>query len=163
MEDRRRRAFRRREVDVARRERQAIGFAHGRAGDDLRRQRQVARHLADDHDLLGVLLAEVGVLGADEREEDGDHGRHAIEVPGTRGALQRTGHRPDPDERVEARRVDLLDRRRPDQVDALVVADGQVAGLVARIALVVGGLVELARVDEDGHDGRGIVGAGALA
>ena len=94
VDDRRRSAFLGREVDVARRERQAVRLPYGRAGDDLGRQRQVAGHLPDDHDLLRVLLAEVGVLGADQREEDGDDGRHAIEVPRSRGTLQ--GTRPPP-------------------------------------------------------------------
>ena len=56
-------------------------------------QREVERHPADDHDLLGVLLAEVGVLGADEPEQDRDDRRHAVEVPGPRGALERPGDR----------------------------------------------------------------------
>ena len=72
--------------------------------------RQVARHLADDHHLLGVLLAEVGVLGADQVEQDGDDRGDAIEVARPRGALERPGDRADRHGRVEARRVDLLDR-----------------------------------------------------
>ncbi len=122
--------------------------------------RQVARHLADDHDLLGVLLAEVGALGADEVEQDRDDGRDAIEVTRPRGALERPRDRPDRDDRVEARRVDLLDRRGEDEVDALRLADGEVARLVARVLREVGRDVELARVDEDRHDGRRVGGPG---
>ena len=149
-------------MDVARRQRQAVGLADGRAGDDLGRDREVARHLADDHDLLRVLLAEVGVLRADDAEQDGHHGRDAVEVAGPGGALERPGERPDVDDGVEAGRVDLLDRRRPDEVDALGLADREVARLVARVALVVGRLVELARVDEDRDDrGRVVLAAPA--
>ena len=95
------------QVDVARRERQAVGLADGRAGDDLGRDREVAGHPADDHHLLGVLLAEVRVLGADEVEQDRDDGRDAIEVAGSGRALERLGDRADRHDRVEARRVDL--------------------------------------------------------
>ena len=51
----------------------------------------------DDHDLLGVLLAEVGPLGADEREEDGHHRGDALEVARARGTLQRPGDGADAD------------------------------------------------------------------
>ena len=67
-----------------------VGQAMTSVGD-----RQVARHLADDHDLLGVLLAEVGVLRADQVEQDRDDRRHAIEVAGPGRALERPRDRPD--------------------------------------------------------------------
>ena len=50
-------------------------------------QREVARHAPDDHHLLGVLLAELGVLRAHQREQDGHHRGHAVEVARARGAL----------------------------------------------------------------------------
>ena len=141
-------------MDVARREREAVRLAHGRAGDHLGRDGQVARHLADDHDLLGVLLAEVGVLGADQVEQDRDDRRDAVEMARPGGALERLGDGPDRDDRVEAGRVDLRRVGREDDVDALRLADGEVARLVARVLRVVVGDVELARVDEDRHDRR---------
>ena len=61
-----------------------------------------------------------------------------VEVPGPGGALERLGDRPDRDRRVEARRIDLLDRRRADEVDALGLADREVARLVARVLREVG-------------------------
>ena len=85
------------QVDVARRERQAVRLADGRAGEDLRRKGQVAGHLADDHDLLGVLLAEVRALRADQVEQDRDDGRDAIEVTGSCRSLERLRDRSDPD------------------------------------------------------------------
>ena len=88
-QDRRRGTLRGREVDVPRRQREAVGLADGRAGDDLGRDREVAGHLADDHHLLGVLLAEVRVLRADQVEQDRDDGRDAVEVAGPGGALER--------------------------------------------------------------------------
>ena len=73
------------------------------------------------------------MLGADEVEQDGDDRRDAVEVAGPRGALERPRDRADRDDRVEARRIDLLDRRREDDVDALGLADREVARLVARV------------------------------
>ena len=49
-------------------------------GHDLGPDREVAGHLADDHDLLRVLLAEIRAFGTDEVEQDRHDGRHAIEV-----------------------------------------------------------------------------------
>ena len=46
--------------------------------------------------------------------------------PGRAAPSSGAGHGADADERVEARRVDLLDVRQPDEVHALGLADGQV-------------------------------------
>ena len=48
------------QVDVAARQGQAVGLAHGRAADHVDRERQVRDHAPDDGELLVVLLAEVG-------------------------------------------------------------------------------------------------------
>ena len=117
MEDRRRRPLGRGEVDVPRRQREPVGLAHGRAGDDLGPDRQVARHLPDDHHLLRILLPEVGMVGADQVEQDRDHCRDAVEMAGSGGALERPGDGADRDDRVEPRRVDLRRPRREDDVD----------------------------------------------
>ena len=77
--------------------RQPVGLAHGGAGDDLGGQGQVQGHAADDHDLLSVLLAEVGMLGTHGREEDGHHRGHAVEVARPSRALQRPGDGADAD------------------------------------------------------------------
>ena len=74
---------------------------------DLGGDGEVAGHLADDHDLLGVLLAEVGVLRPDQVEQDRDDRRHAIEMARSRRAFERTRDRADRDDGVEARRIDL--------------------------------------------------------
>ncbi len=134
MEDRRRRPLGRAEVDVPRREREAVRLTHGGAGDHLGRDGQVAGHLADDHHLLGVLLPEVGMVGADQAEQDRDDRGDAVEVAGTRRSLERLGDRADRHDRVEARRVDLGGRRGEDQVDALGLTDREVARLVPRVA-----------------------------
>ena len=60
-----------------------------------------------------------------------------------RRALERLGDRADRDLRVEPGRIDLLDGRREDDVDARFLADREVARLVARVLLEVGGLAEL--------------------
>ena len=63
-----------------------VGQAMTSVGD-----REVAGHLPDHHHLLGVLLAEVGALGADQVEQDRDDRRDAVEVAGPGGALERPG------------------------------------------------------------------------
>ena len=97
------RATRGREPGVARGQRQPVRLADGVERDDLGRQREVQRHPPDDPDLLVVLEPEVGALGADQREQDRDDRRDAVEVPGPRGALERPGDRADRDGGVEAR------------------------------------------------------------
>ena len=124
--------------------------------------RQVACHPPDDHDLLRVLLPEVGVLGADQVEQDGDDGRDAVEMTRPGGALERARDRPDADDRVEAGRIDLRRVGGEDDVDTLRLADREVARLVARVLHEVVGDVELARVDEDRDDGGRVVRAGDL-
>ena len=91
-------------------------------------------HLADHHDLLGVLLAEVGALGADEPEQDGDDRGDAFEMARARRPLERSRDRPHDDGRVEAGRIDLVGVGREDDVDALGLADRDVVCLVARVA-----------------------------
>ena len=110
------------EVDVPRRQREPVGLADRGTRDDLRPDREVARHLADDHDLLRVLLAEIRPFRADQIEQDRHHGRHAIEVAGPRRALQRQRRRrrPTPSSRTPA--VDLLDLGREHEVDPLGLA-----------------------------------------
>ena len=149
------------QVHVARRQRQPVGFAHGGTGDDPRGQRQVGGHARDDHDLLGILLAEVGVLRTDQREQRGHDGGHSVEVAGPGRALQGLGDSTDADGGVEARRVDLFDSGDPDDVEGLRFADGDVRLGGARIARVVRGVVELARVHEDGGHRGGVLRAGA--
>ena len=68
------------EVGVARAHRQAVGLAHGRQHLDPHREVEVADHAPDHRRLLGVLLAEVGDVGADRVEELGDDGGDAAEV-----------------------------------------------------------------------------------
>ena len=122
-----------------------------------------SRAMLPDHEqLLGVLLAEVRPLGADEVEQDRDDRRDAVEVARPGRALERLGDGADVDGRVEARRVDLVDVGREDEVGALLGADLDVARLVARVPLEVRRVAELARVDEDRDDGRRVLGAGPL-
>ena len=116
-----------REVAVARREREAVGGAHGRHAGDLDAERQVARHAAHDHELLVVLLAEERALRPHEAEEARDHGGDAAEVAGACTALELAGQRAGIDRRGEALRVDRLDARREHDVGALLAGDGDSA------------------------------------
>ncbi len=80
------------EQDVAAGERQPVGLAHGWAHRHAHRQIQIGHQTPDHHDLLGVLLAEVGHVGQAHAEQLGDDGGDAAEVLGpARGALQAIG------------------------------------------------------------------------
>jgi hypothetical protein len=129
------------------------GSRHGRDRLDAHREVEVAHEAADDHELLGVLLAEEGHVGPDHVEELGDDRGHAGEVPGAAdGALHRLADAGDGDRRGEAGRVDDLGRRGEQDVGAGLGGQLGVAGLVARVGVEVGGLVELRGVDEQRHD-----------
>jgi hypothetical protein len=74
-------------------------------------------------------------------------------VPGAAdGALHRLADAGDGDRRGEAGRVDDLGRRGEQDVGAGRGGQLGVAGLVARVGVEVGGLVELRGVDEERHD-----------
>ena len=77
-----------REVAVARTKGEAIGFADGGADDEMDGEVEVADHVAQDGDLSGVLLAEVGAVGRDDVEEAGDDGGDSAEVAGARGSVE---------------------------------------------------------------------------
>jgi hypothetical protein len=78
-----------------------------------------------------------------------------------RRAFQGQRDGPESHRRVEAGRVDLLDRRCEHEVCTFVRADLDVARLVARVAHEVGRVAELLRIDEDRDDGRRVLGPGA--
>ena len=152
------------EVGVARAHRQPVGLAHRRQHLDPHREVEVAGHPPDNGRLLGVLLAEVGDVGADAVEELGDDGGDAAEVLGAaaRGvAVEHLGQAAaDLDRGGEAVGVDLLDRRRVDEVGPGLGGQAQVALLVARVALEVLAGAELGRVDEEAHHDHVALGAG---
>ena len=70
------------EQRVGGRDGQAVVLANRRAEHELEVEEQVAQHVADDHDLLGVALAHVQPRRPDEMDELQHHGRQAVQVPG---------------------------------------------------------------------------------
>ncbi len=135
-------------------ERETVRVADGGHRDDVDAEVEVAHHAADQCQLLGVLLPEERRVRPGEVEELGDDGEHAVEVPGARGALQPLAHgaRGDTDLGLAAG-VDLLDGGGEDRVGAGRRGDGEIGVQGAGVAVEVGGLAELERVDEDGdHD-----------
>ena len=140
-------------MDVAARERQAVGLAHGGADLDAHRQVEVADQRADDERLLRVLLAEERHVGPDHVQQLGHDGGDAVEVAHAAVlALERLGQAAHVDRRREARRIDLVERGREEQVGAGLGRQRGVALLVARVGGQVAGLVELRGVDEERDD-----------
>jgi hypothetical protein len=141
------------QVDVAARQRQAVALADRGPDLDAHRQVQVGDQAADDQGLLGVLLPEVGDIGPDHVQQLRDDGGDALEVRGAAVlALERRGQPGDVHRGRRAGRVDLVGRRREQEVGSGRGGQRRVARLVARIGGEVGGLVELGRVDEEGDD-----------
>ncbi len=83
------------EPDIAARQRQPVRLAHRGYRHHLDIDVQVGHHRLDHPELLGVLLTEVGAVGADHVQQFGHHGGDTGEVPGpTFGTLQRFDQRP---------------------------------------------------------------------
>ena len=147
------------EVAVAAGQREAVGLPLGLGAHDLDRQAEVGDHLPDQHELLVVLLAEDRDVGPDQAEQLGHHGEHAAEVAGPDLALEHVRERSGLDGHrrlLGPARVDLLDGRGEDDVDALLLADLEVEVEGARVAVEVLAGAELERVDEHrgDHDPR---------
>src|SRR5437588_238198 len=113
---------------------------------------EAARHPAHDRDLLRVLLAEVGAGRADEVEELATDCCNPAEVPRPGGALEAARELLDVDPGLVARRVELLDRGREEDVGAGLSGDARVPLLVPWVRSEVVAGVELGGVDEQAHD-----------
>ena len=98
--------------DVAARHGEAVGLAHGRAADDLDRERQVGRHAPDDRELLAVLLAEVGAARSGDVEQLRHHRGDAGEVRRPRRAFHRLRQLVDGHRREHGRPAGTSPRRR---------------------------------------------------
>ena len=142
----------RREQLVPGGEGEAVVVADRRERAQLEIEREVGDHTPQDLDLLRVLLAEVGEIWADDREELQAHRRDPAEMPRPEGSLQNRAELGHVDPRLEAGGVHLLHAGSEDEVDTGVGRRGQVARLVARILGEVAVVGELGRVDEQAHD-----------
>jgi hypothetical protein len=119
--------------------------------DDVDPEVEVDHQPTDDGELLEVLLAEHRHVGPDCGEELGDHGDHAVEVPGATAAFHRVGERTGDDPRLEALGVHGGRRRCVHGVDAGGGAGVEIVVDRAWIPIEVRRLAELQRVDEDRH------------
>ncbi len=153
------------EVDVAAAHRQPVGVADGRADDDLGPGVEVRGEAADDGALLGVLLAEVGAVGAGGDEQLRHHQRDALEVAGAQRAFEGRADRPcRPPPRWRSRsRTSLAGSGTKAALDALARRASR--GRRRRVLRVAGEVVagvELRRVDEDAdhHPVALLAGAG---
>jgi len=144
------------EVAVAGAEGKAVLFTNDGADDERDGEVEVADDLAEDGDLGGVLLAEVGAVGRDDVEEAGDDGGDAAEVAGARGSVEAGGDGAGVDEGRIAGRIHGCGGGSEEEVDAGGFQFGAVFVEGARVGGEVFGGTELGGVDEDG-DGDGVV------
>jgi len=111
---------------------------------------KIAHHAVDDVDLLGVLLAKVGVGGTGEIEEHKHDGGDAAKVAGPRRAFASSGKRGFLDMSGVVGRVNI--RRSEDDIDPGLAAEGEVPAAGPGIAGKVFAGAELGRIDVDGDD-----------
>ena len=145
----------RRQIAVAAAHGHAVGFAHGRHPDHAiglrQREIEIARHAADDRQLLPVLFAEQRGIGADLVEQFRDHRCHAVEMPGAVRPAQHLVEPLDRDRRGKSGRVHFRNCRRPQQIDAGVLQQLAVLRQLARIGIQILVFAELQRIDENRH------------
>src|SRR6202042_1947849 len=104
----RRRTLIGREVRVPAGDGQPVRIPHDRDTRDLHAEVQVRGHLADERELLRVLLAEDRHIRTDYFEELQHDGQHAGEEAGPRAALQKPPDRAGVDADQRLRRVHLV-------------------------------------------------------
>ena len=76
------------EANIAARHRQAVVFSNNWTSFNLNSRPEICSDLAEDGELLEILLAVVGVSGTDCLVQHGDDGRHAVEVTWARGSFK---------------------------------------------------------------------------
>ncbi|KEO91079.1 hypothetical protein EH32_01770 [Erythrobacter litoralis] len=145
-----------REIAIAARQREPVRLAHrGHAEDgiDMRAgEIEIARHGADDGELLEILLPEKRPVGLDLVEELGDHRRDPVEMSGSGGTAQPLAH---PLYRYAGREtggIHRLDARRPEQRDPFCLEHRRILGKLAGIGVEVLVRAELGGIDEDRGD-----------
>ena len=144
------------EVAVAGTHGEAVGFAHGGAGDDPDRHLEIRNHAPDDDELLIVLFSKNGVIGPDQIKEHSDDGGNAPEEGGAGLPTQDlidVGDL-DPGDGVEPVGVEVTGVRKEEEVRADRLEFGDVIFQGAGIGLKVFPGAELEGIDEDADDGE---------
>ena len=144
-------ALRRGEAPVAARLGDTVGVAHDGVSDHVDAHVEIGGHLRDDRQLLEVLLSEDRRIGANRTEQLGDHGHDPFEVAGTHRPLHQIGERPGDHTGLEVVGVHRRGGRCVHGGDAGGRTGRHVVVDRTRVAVEVGGLVELQRVHEDRH------------
>ncbi len=144
-----------RQIPVAAAERHAIGLAHRGHADhaiDMRTQEvEIARHAADDRQLLPVFFAKQRQIGPNLVEQFQHHRRHAIEMAGAAHSAQHAVQPGHGNFRGKTLRIHFAHGRRPQQIDAGFAQQRAVLHQLARIGVEILVRAELQRIDEDRH------------
>src|SRR5581483_5201609 len=144
-------------ITVTRAHREAVGFAHRLAGDDLDRQVELPGHLAHQHELLEVLLAEHRRHRLHRVEELEHDGGDTVEESRAELSLELVGEARRLDEEGLRLRIEHALVRREEQLHARLLEERAVALEGPRIALEVLARRELQAVHEDAHRDRAAV------
>ena len=141
---------------------QAVEFTDDGTDYDFSGEAEVGDHAAEDGDLGGVFLAEVGAVGLGGDEELGDYGGYSAKVGGSGPAVEAVAEAFDFNKCGRAGGVAVFDCGGEDDVGAFGFSKDAVGIEGAGVAgeIFVGG--ELGRVDEDADGDLGaFCGGGA--
>ncbi len=123
---------------------------------------QIAYHLLDDSDLLGIFLPEIGTVGLNYVEQFGDDGSDAAKVPGSHRTFERFGDFFDGDVRLKVRRVHFGLGGSKDDVNVIRFEQYEVSLQVARVFREVAADGELGWINENTDCDAVIFGARAF-
>ena len=129
-----------------------IRFSHRRHDDDLDGKVQIAHQFLCDDRLLGVLLSHERELRMNQIKQYRENGSDATKVTRARGPFELVALFSDLDPGRETLRINVLDRRSEDVIDADRREQIGIAREVARVTIEVLALSELRGIDEDRND-----------
>ena len=141
---------------------QAVVLALYRACHNLQLEALQLHHLADNGNLLEVLLSEVCTVGLHEAEQLAHNLRHPVEMAGTVRTLHHLSHRAKVELAVVGLWINLLYRRHKHHVASGSLQKRAVALLCAWICSQILLVVELCRVDENAHHNNIVLLAGTV-
>ena len=132
--DRRLRTLFRAEILIARAERETVRFAHGRAGEDLDREIEIADHSPNDGELLKILFPKNRRVRREEMKQLRHHRADAAEMARPGSAAEPLRKRRFLDESRAIVRIHFVRRGPKDQIHAFRAADFLVRRFRPRIA-----------------------------
>lgn len=162
VELRRERALGGGKAGVARTHREAVGFAHGRAADDLGGEEKRGAEAAHELELLKILFTEISALGIGDLEQFRYDRQHAGEMTGPVGAAEFAAEFAFLNRIPGAVGIHLGDAWSKNDIDAGLSHEREIGIERARVFLEIVGFVELRGIDEDRGEHDDVFPSGGL-